>query len=158
MLRYCDTDIVFSELPDEVTLAVNLTDCPFRCPGCHSPHLQTQTGDPFTTQTLAALCERCGNGITAVCLMGGDRYPDEVARLLCWLRENRPELCTGWYSGRESLPEGFPEDLLDYLKLGPYRETLGGLRSPQTNQRFFRREKAADGSGTWVDETFRFRR
>lgn len=28
--------------------------------------------------------------------------------------------------------------LLDYLKLGPYDERLGGLDSPATNQRFYR--------------------
>ena len=31
--------------------------------------------------------------------------------------------------------------LLDYLKLGPYDERLGGLDSPTTNQRFYRVER-----------------
>ena len=30
MLKYVDTDIVFQEFPDEVTLAINLSNCPCR--------------------------------------------------------------------------------------------------------------------------------
>ena len=43
MLRYTNTDIVFQELPDEVTLAVNLSGCPCRCPGCHSKNVDYMT-------------------------------------------------------------------------------------------------------------------
>ena len=32
MLRYINTDIVFQEFPDEVTLAINISGCPCRCP------------------------------------------------------------------------------------------------------------------------------
>ena len=39
MLKYVNTDIVFQEIPDEVTLAVNISNCPCRCPGCHSQYL-----------------------------------------------------------------------------------------------------------------------
>ena len=31
--------------------------------------------------------------------------------------------------------------LLDYLKLGPYDERLGGLHRPATNPRFYRLER-----------------
>ena len=37
MLKYVDYDIAFQEIPDEVTLAINLSNCPHRA-GCHSPH------------------------------------------------------------------------------------------------------------------------
>ncbi|SHF88735.1 hypothetical protein SAMN05444364_11530 [Prevotella scopos JCM 17725] len=39
MLRYINTDIVFQEFPDEVTLAINISGCPCRCPACHSQFL-----------------------------------------------------------------------------------------------------------------------
>ena len=38
MVRYHNFDVVFAEIPGETTLAINITNCPNRCPGCHSPH------------------------------------------------------------------------------------------------------------------------
>ena len=43
--KYLDTQIVFAEIPDEITLAINITNCPFRCPDCHSPELQRNIGN-----------------------------------------------------------------------------------------------------------------
>ena len=45
MVRFYNYDIVFAEIPDEVSLALNITGCPNRCPGCHSTHLQQNIGD-----------------------------------------------------------------------------------------------------------------
>ena len=44
MVRYHNFDVVFAEIPGETTLALNITGCPNRCPGCHSPHLQADEG------------------------------------------------------------------------------------------------------------------
>lgn len=70
--------------------------------------------------------------------MGGDAEPSEVQRLAGWIKQAYPHLKTAWYSGRETLPDGFDIHSLDYLKLGPYIEELGGLKSPTTNQQMFR--------------------
>lgn len=153
MLRYADYDIVFQEIPDEVTLAVNLSACPNRCPGCHSPQLQQPVGEELTESVLRNLLARYGGSVTCVCLMGGDGDPQAVARMAGFLRAEFPEMRTGWYSGQSALPEGFPARLLDYLKLGPYVASRGGLRSSATNQRFYR--IAPDG--TFTDLTARFR-
>ena len=44
MVRYHNFDIVFAEIPCETTLAINITNCPNRCRGCHSLHLQADMG------------------------------------------------------------------------------------------------------------------
>ena len=46
MIKYVpeDTQVVFAEIPDEVSLAINISCCPHRCPGCHSPYLQKDYG------------------------------------------------------------------------------------------------------------------
>ena len=133
MLKVASFDIVFQEIPGEVTLALNFSNCPCHCPGCHSPHLAEDIGEPLNESLLDGLLARYGSMITCVAFMGGDAAPDEVAR---WAEYVRP-LKTAWYSGRTSFPR--EPRVLDYLKLGPYIESLGGLKSPTTNQRLYKR-------------------
>lgn len=143
MLKYLNTDVVFQEVPDEVTLAINLTGCPCRCPGCHSPVLWGNTGECLNPESLDKLIDKCDGHITCVALMGGDGEPDAVNGLMCYLRKRHSNLRTAWYSGRSLLPRTVDLSNFDYIKLGPYLAHLGGLRSQRTNQRFFKIEKGA---------------
>ena len=154
MLKFHNFDIVFAEFPGETTLAVNLTGCPNRCPGCHSPHLQGDGGTPLDGEALRRLLDRYGSAVTCVGLMGGDAAPAEVAALAARIRQLQPGLRIGWYSGRSELPEGIDIRLFDYLKLGPWIAERGPLSSPATNQRLYR--IGADGSRE--DITHRFLR
>ena len=81
MLKYTDVDVVFQEIPDEVTLAVNLSGCPCHCPGCHSMHLWKDDGNPLTNDALDNLLDRQPSGISCVAFMGGDAAPEEVDAL-----------------------------------------------------------------------------
>ncbi len=144
MLRCCSYDIVCQEIPDEVTLAVNISGCPNRCPGCHSPWLWEDEGEPMTDEFIECLIGKYSAAITCFCFMGGDAEPSEIERICRLIREKYPTIKTAWYSGRESLPEGFDANILDYLKLGPYIESLGGLKSPDTNQRLYRITKESE--------------
>lgn len=154
MVRYHNFDIVFAEVPGEVTLAINLTRCPNRCPGCHSPHLQLDAGPALDTAELQALLDRYGSAITCVAFLGGDAEPLEVAALAAFVRQAHPRLRTAWYSGRERLPEALDPTVFDYLKLGPWIESRGPLSAPGTNQRFYR----VGPDGALQDLTHRFRR
>ena len=55
VVRYYNFDIVFAEIPGETTLAINIANCPNRCPGCHSPHLQADAGHVLDAAELRAL-------------------------------------------------------------------------------------------------------
>lgn len=152
MLRYLSYNIVFQEVPGEVTLAINLSNCPNGCKGCHSPHLQEDTGERLDEKVIDKLLARYGDAITCVCFMGGDAEPSAVEKLSLYIRTiscNR--LKTAWYSGKPKLPEDCAAGSFDYVKLGPYVARLGGLDSPDTNQRFYRVE-----DGVMRDETARF--
>ncbi len=152
MLKYQSYDIVFQEVPGEVTLALNISNCPNRCAGCHSPHLTEDKGKILDGAVLAGLLEKYGNAITCVCFMGGDCDPQQVERLAACVRgASGRRVKTAWYSGRRNLPESCDLRHFDFIKLGPYIERLGGLESPSTNQRFYRIE-----NGTMVDITDRF--
>jgi anaerobic ribonucleoside-triphosphate reductase activating protein len=150
MLRYLDYDIVFQEIPDEVTLAVNISNCPNRCKGCHSPHLMDDIGRVLNENALADLLERYGNAITCVCFMGGDSSPQDVERLAAFAQRCY-RVKTGWYSGKSNVPDNFSIHNFNYIKLGPYIEHLGGLSFATTNQRFYRVE-----NGNMIDITTRF--
>ena len=151
-MKYLNHDVVFREFPDEVTLAINLTGCPNRCPGCHSPALQEDAGDELTETRLSALVEGRERLITCVGFMGGDARPEEVIRLAAYVKLRWPWLRTGWYSGRSVTPPSLGLSSLDYLKLGPYIAHLGCLRERTTNQRLYKKV-AGD---TFADITSRF--
>ena len=105
MLKYTDYDVVFQEIPDEVTLAVNIAGCPNRCPGCHSPQLQEEIGEPLTPAVLAELLERYGHAVTCLCLMGGDGDPAEVARLAAAARMLLFQRSVDYFPGAYGVPD-----------------------------------------------------
>lgn len=152
MLRYINTDIVFQEFPDEVTLAINVSGCPCRCPGCHSQFLWADRGEDLTTEALSTLILEMEDTITCVGFMGGDADAEEVDRLAEHIRCHHAGLKIGWYTGRTAISPLINQQRFDYIKVGPYLRHLGGLDSPYTNQRMYRR--CADGS--FEDITSRF--
>ncbi len=70
--------------------------------------------------------------------MGGDCLPHEVERLSFIAKDLIPGIKTAWYSGFGELPHSVDILSFDYLKLGPFIESLGGLKSPETNQRLYK--------------------
>jgi anaerobic ribonucleoside-triphosphate reductase activating protein len=68
--------------------------------------------------------------------MGGDQNMDCLEDALEIVREFSLKTCV--YSGLDD-PEPFAhiDYLLDYLKIGHYDQKLGGLDSPDTNQKLY---------------------
>ena len=150
MLKYVDTKIVFQEIPDEITLAINISGCPCNCKGCHSSYLAKDIGEPLDLQHLTNLIDS-NKGISCVCIMGGDANPSEVDDIAQDIKEYYPELKVGWYSGRQELSKDIELGNFDYIKLGPYKEEFGPLNSKTTNQRFYK-----VSNGELVDITSKF--
>lgn len=153
-MKYVNSSVVFQEIPDEVTLAINISGCPCRCPGCHSPYLWTDTGSALTDSVIDGFMGEYGGSITCIAFMGGDAEPGEVDRLAAYVHWAYPAVKTAWYSGRAQLSPLVDLDNLDYYKLGPYLRHLGPLNSPTTNQRLYRKME----DGTWEDITGRLRK
>lgn len=155
MLKYVDTKVVFAEVPDEITLAINISNCPCQCKGCHSSYLAQDIGEPLDLQHLTNLIDS-NKGITCVCIMGGDANPSEVDDIAQDIKEYYPELKVGWYSGRQELSKDIELSNFDYIKLGPYIEEFGPLNSKTTNQRFYKvngKELIDITSRFWKHET-----
>lgn len=143
MLKYYNTQVVFQEFPGEITLAINLTNCPNHCPGCHSPWLQEDTGKELTTKELCKILEpHVGSVTTCIGFMGGDNDASYLHELVEAMHETYPGFLIGWYTGkdltRKELNKNYPlYKYFDYIKTGPYVEALGGLDKPTTNQRMY---------------------
>jgi len=139
-MKVASFDVVFQEIPGEVTLALNLSGCPCHCPGCHSPHLWEDTGEELNEELLDDLTGRYKGLITCVAFMGGDQDPAYVAQMAAYISSSKfqvPGLKTAWYSGRVKMPG--MDSPFSYVKIGPYIEALGGLKSEKTNQRLYKR-------------------
>lgn len=153
MLKYYNYDIVFQEIPNEVTLAINITNCPNRCKGCHSPHLQKDIGEILDEECIVALMEKYGSSITCFCFMGGDNNPQRVAELANFIRLYYPNIKSAWYSGCASIPNGIDNRSFQYIKLGGYKEEFGSLKSETSNQHLF----AVQQDGAMEDITYMFK-
>ena len=153
MLKCYNYDVVFQEIPDETTLAINISNCPNRCPGCHSPHLWNDIGTPLTLEVLDSLInEYCGL-ITCICFMGGDAEPEMIDGYADHLRHHHPTVKVAWYSGRDVMAPAIKIEHFDYIKIGHYDEERGSLRQPNTNQRLYH----INSNGETEDITCRFR-
>ena len=152
MLKYVNTDVVFQEIPDEVTLAINISGCPCRCPGCHSHYLWDDIGLPLDTEAIDDFVRRLSTDITCISFMGGDADPKGVNLLAQYIREEYPKLKVAWYTGRIRVPSIVNKRDFDYIKVGPYIRHLGSLKQPTTNQRLYRETD----DGQFEDITYRF--
>lgn len=156
MLKYVDVMETFLEVPDEITLAIDISNCPHKCHGCHSAYLQKDIGEELTATALSHLIEQ-HKGITCIAFLGGD---GDLYSLLCLIRYIKThysiKIC--WYTGYDELESNqFPTEsillLLDYLKIGSYKEECGPLASSTTNQSFWKQE-----NGIWSNITYKFQK
>lgn len=136
MLKYVDSKVVFAEIPDEITLAINISNCPCHCINCHSSYLAKDIGEPLDLQHLTNLIDS-NRGISCVCIMGGDANPSEVDDIAQDIKEYYPELKVAWYSGRQELSKEIELENFNYIKLGPYIKDKGPLNCRTTNQVMF---------------------
>ena len=139
-MKFTESEVVLREIPDEITLAINISNCPYHCPGCHSPHLWEDIGLELTAPLLYQMIER-NKGITCVAFMGGPF--NEVQAWSLWIHMMFPKLKTAWYTGSSALP--IFENTLDYIKIGRYIAELGPLSSPTTNQKLYKIDHLING-------------
>ena len=154
MLKYVDTKVTFSEVPDEISLCINISNCPCQCKGCHSSYLAQDIGTELTFNEVRKLIKKNG-GISCIAFMGGDSEPKRIDALASFVT-NHYQLKVAWYSGRQELSKEIDLQNFDAIKLGSYKEEFGPLNSRTTNQRFY---KVSDGelinitSKFWKHET-----
>ena len=154
MVRYDGYDVVFQEVPGEVTLALNITGCQGQCEGCHSPWLREVYGQDVL-HDLPGLLERYQSSVTCVCFMGEGNDPLSLSHAVELVKQAGLKTCI--YSGADV--NRWELYHTDYFKYGSYQTAKGGLNSPSTNQRFL--SYTQDDQGNWLppcDLTYLFQK
>lgn len=141
-LKYMGFAIVLEEVPNEISLAFNISGCPHHCEGCHSQHLWEYKGD-LLREDFQSIVEQYKEYISCICFMGGDQNIKELEEL-CLIAKNKYNLKTCVYSGEDNInmfQKMICDNALDYLKVGKYMKDKGGLNKTTTNQRMYQIEE-----------------
>ena len=141
-MKYTGYTLSFQEVPGETSIAISISNCPFRCSGCHSAYLQTDVGYPLTSEVLLQLLSKYQSPhtgaytITCVVFFGGEQHHEEFIELANFANSLNLRVCL--YTGAELL-DMHPEILsvCQYIKTGPYVSSMGGLTNRTTNQRMY---------------------
>lgn len=139
MLKYYNKDILFTEIPNEISLTYSIIGCPLHCKECHSQFLwDNQTiGTILTGKEILKDISINLNFPTCVLFMGGDWDKEYLFYLISHIKKSI-DVKTALYTGRPI--EYFNNEelkLLDYIKVNPYIKELGDLKNPNTNQRLY---------------------
>lgn len=122
------------EIPDKISLAINISNCQNNCKGCHSPYLREDIGKELNIYSLEKLIKK-NQGIDCVVFMGEGNDSRKLKELASYVRS--VGLLVGVYSGTNEINSKYL-GYFDYIKIGSYIEELGGLNSKTTNQRLYK--------------------
>lgn len=144
LIPVVDTGITFSEIPNHIAFYVEIGECTQKCRGCHSPELCCAVEEKTDLEDLLYMAEEAvDKGANAILLLGGTSNSLNIRELLLIIDALADIAPVCLYSGVDT------KELNDYIafnsnltwiKTGSYKEELGGLSSPMTNQRFYRKE------------------
>lgn len=148
MIKYKDYFIVFEEIPDKISLAVNITNCANNCKGCHSPELREDSGIELTYEEIDKMILN-SYGINCFLFMGEGKDKKRLIELAKYIKE-KYKINIAIYSGRDEVDAEYCE-IFDYIKIGRYDEKFGPLNKETTNQKLFMKYE-----GTLVDITYMF--
>lgn len=128
---------VLQEVPGEISLALSISGCPLRCKGCHSTETyKSDFGTELTEDELNRLLKKHKH-ISCVLFYGGEWDFQTLTKMTEIVNKKglKRALFTGYgisFFNREMLNK------FDFIKVGKYDESLGGLSSKNTNQQFFK--------------------
>lgn len=127
-------NIVFQEVPGEISLCFSITGCNIGCKGCHSTELWNEDiGADLDAHSFSTWLKKYNGLISCVVFFGGEWQPEHLITLLLIAKKNKLKTCL--YTGQKYLDLNISQHL-DFLKTGAWHPNLGGLESLTTNQRF----------------------
>ena len=143
-MKYLYCKEVFSEVPGEITLALSISNCQIKCKGCNQKELWEDIGSILDSSVLKTLLRR-HRGITCVLFMGSGNKEYQVLNNLA-MEAHKNGLKVAVYLGEDNIPEELDKSYFDYIKIGHWDTSKGGLDSPTTNQKMYFLEHQGDGT------------
>lgn len=143
-MKYLYCKEVFSEVPGEITLALSISNCQIKCKGCNQKELWEDIGSILDSSVLKTLLQR-HRGITCVLFMGSGNKEYQVLNSLA-MEAHKNGLKVAVYLGEDNIPEELDKSYFDYIKIGHWDTSKGGLDSPTTNQKMYFLEHQGDGT------------
>ncbi len=147
------TSVVLEEIPDMVSLAVEISNCQGNCIGCHSPFLKENIGEELTHQEISNMIED-NYGVNCFLFLGEGNDMEALKEAARYVKE-RHHIQVALYSGRKAVEDEL-FSLFDYIKVGPYIASYGPLNSVTTNQRLYKIRVTGEGERLVEDITSRF--
>ena len=133
-MYYHNFDIVFQEVPGEISLCFSISGCNMQCPGCHSPFLWKEGNGCLLTQpAFEDFLKQYKSLASCVVFMGGEWHENTLIQYLKLAKSYSYKTCL--YTGQNNVSNGLLKEL-NWIKTGSWKQDLGGLDSPSTNQKF----------------------
>lgn len=140
-MKYVSYEIVFQEVPCEISLAFSIAGCNIKCKDCHSKFLWEDKGKYLTCNELNKFLNKYSNYISCVLFYGGEWHEKELIEYLKICKDEKLKTCL--YTGLDDVNDNIKKHL-NYLKTGPFIKKFGPLTSPTTNQRFYNLDTNSD--------------
>ena len=131
-LFFFSKDVVFQEVPNEISLSFAIAGCSNNCKNCSWKNIKMQQ-KPLSATVFENYLKKYQGLVSCVVFLGGEWKPKVLINRLKKAKEYGFKTCL--YTGKNDVSEDIKK-YLDYLKTGPYIEELGGLTSEKTNQKF----------------------
>ena len=145
--------ITTQDVPDELALSISISGCQLHCKGCHSSFTwDPKFGEIMTDDLLRNLIEK-NKYISCVLFYGGEWKMSRLIELIKIVKSYKLKVClyTGLTLEEVCMDKKELLDVLDYIKVGRWIESKGGLNKKTTNQKLYKLE-----NGNLVDITNKF--
>ena len=153
MIKYLGYAVTFQEIPDEITLCFNITNCKHHCPGCHNEGLWDPDGGyEFTEKSMKELLELLDrHTVDGLTLSGGDPMyssnRNAIFDIVKTVKEKTGKniwMYTGYYL--EDIVDEPALQFIDVIVDGRYRRQLPPTKwAGSNNQKVWRKEE----NGSW---------
>ena len=143
-LKYLGYSIALQEVPNEISLVINVSGCPHKCEGCHSQYLWEYEGN-YISEDFNNILNFYDGMITCVCFMGGEQNINELCGYLKYIKDYGLKTCL--YSGCDSIDNvQLLLPYLDWVKVGRYDESIRtddniqyGIKLATSNQKIYKK-------------------